>query len=121
MDDGTGLNACVLAGRLVGEVTLRELGDERHRLGLTLSAGSGAQRWAAPVVVEGVAAALQPLTELAEGTELVVTGHVRQRFYRSGGATVARTEVVATHVVPARRRKQAERAIEEVRRSLGPS
>ena len=32
---------------------------------------------------------------LAAGEEVVVTGRVRRRFYRAGGATQSRTEVVA--------------------------
>jgi single-strand DNA-binding protein len=40
------------------------------------------------------------------GAELVVVGTVRRRFFRIGGATQSRTEVVADAVVPTRRRKQ---------------
>ena len=35
---------------------------------------------------------------------IVVLGRVRQRFFRSGQATVSRTEVVVEHIVPANRR-----------------
>lgn len=42
---------------------------------------------------------------------VVVTGRVRRRFFRSGVATLSRTEVVATTVVPARHRKRARRAL----------
>ena len=41
------------------------------------------------------------------GDELLVVGSVRRRFYRSGGATVSRTDVLAEAVVPARQRKRA--------------
>jgi single-strand DNA-binding protein len=34
-----------------------------------------------------------------EGEELVVVGRVRRRFFRAGGGTQSRTEVVADHVV----------------------
>ncbi len=36
-------------------------------------------------------------------TEVVVVGHVRRRWFRAGGVTQSRTEVVADTVVPARR------------------
>jgi single-strand DNA-binding protein len=43
---------------------------------------------------------------IAAGAEVVVVGTVRRRFFRVGGATQSRTEVVAESVLPARRRKQ---------------
>lgn len=44
---------------------------------------------------------------------VVVLGRVRRRFFRSGGSTQSRTEVVAETVLPARRAKAAERAVLE--------
>lgn len=38
------------------------------------------------------------------GVEVVVVGTVRRRFFRSGGQTASRTEVVPDRVVPTRRR-----------------
>lgn len=51
---------------------------------------------------------------LAEGDEVIVVGHVRRRFYRSGSLTQSRTEVVAQRVVPAGRRAQVTRALGEL-------
>jgi single-strand DNA-binding protein len=51
--------------------------------------------------------------DLEPGTEVVVTGHVRRRFFRAGGSTQSRTEVVADQVVKARARAKARRAVEE--------
>jgi hypothetical protein len=45
------------------------------------------------------------------GEELVVVGRVRRRFFRAGAGTVSRTEVLASAVVPARRRAAATRAV----------
>ena len=39
----------------------------------------------------------------AAGDEVLVTGRIRRRFFRAGGVTQSRTEVVATDVVPTRR------------------
>ena len=41
------------------------------------------------------------VTSADTGTEVVVLGRVRRRFFRSGGATQSRTEVVAARVVRA--------------------
>ncbi len=38
---------------------------------------------------------------LVPAQEVVVVGRVRRRFFRAGGATASRTEVVAERVVPA--------------------
>lgn len=49
---------------------------------------------------------------LGPGTDVVVVGSVRRRFFRAGGATQSRTEVVAERIVAARRAR-------DVRRLLG--
>jgi single-strand DNA-binding protein len=56
--------------------------------------------------------------ELEPGTELVVIGSVRRRFFRVGGVTQSRTEVVAEKVVPARRGREVRRVVEAVCRAL---
>jgi single-strand DNA-binding protein len=43
---------------------------------------------------------------ITTGVDVLVIGTVRRRFFRVGGATQSRTEVVADAVVPTRRRKQ---------------
>jgi len=48
------------------------------------------------------------------GDEVTVVGEVRRRFFRSNGRTESRTEVVASAVVPTRRRAQVGRALERV-------
>jgi single-strand DNA-binding protein len=49
---------------------------------------------------------------LVAGTEVVVTGQVRRRFFRTPAGTGSRTEVLAGHVVPATQRKRASAAID---------
>jgi single-strand DNA-binding protein len=44
---------------------------------------------------------------------VVVVGRVRRRFFRAGGSTQSRTEVVADVVVPTRRAKSARTALAE--------
>ena len=50
---------------------------------------------------------------VAAGLELVVVGRVRRRFFRAGGATQSRTEVVAARVVPVRQRARARTVVAE--------
>lgn len=57
---------------------------------------------------------------LTEGMAVVVSGRVRRRFFRAGGATVSRTEVVATTVVPSRGAKRRARVLGEASAALGP-
>ncbi len=53
------------------------------------------------------------------GQQLVVAGAVRRRFFRSGGLTQSRTEVVATEVVEASKRRQVQRVVRKVADKLG--
>jgi single-strand DNA-binding protein len=48
---------------------------------------------------------------LDAGEEVVVVGHVRRRYFRAGGATQSRTEVVADTVLPVRQRSKVAKAI----------
>jgi single-strand DNA-binding protein len=47
----------------------------------------------------------------AAGDDVVVVGRVRRRFFRAGGATASRTEVVADRVVPARAKARVRSAL----------
>lgn len=49
---------------------------------------------------------------LAVGALVVVVGRVRRRFFRAGGVTQSRTEVVAERVVPARPAARAQALID---------
>ena len=52
---------------------------------------------------------------LERGAAVVVTGRVRRRFFRAGGATASRTEVVADAVIPVSQRKRVAAALEQAR------
>jgi single-strand DNA-binding protein len=52
--------------------------------------------------------------------EVVVLGRVRRRFFRTGGGTQSRTEVVADQVVLCRHSKKAAAAIERAHNLLDP-
>ena len=55
---------------------------------------------------------------LDAGTEVVVVGRTRRRFWSAGGATRSQVEVLARAVVPARRRAGATRALAQALATL---
>jgi single-strand DNA-binding protein len=57
---------------------------------------------------------------LDAGDAVVVTGRVRRRFYRAGGATQSRTEVVADAVVRATDGRRVRRAVEHALAAASP-
>lgn len=56
-------------------------------------------------------AAPSSAVDLEIDDEVVVVGRVRRRFFRAGGTTQSRTEVVADRVVPGRHRVRARQAV----------
>jgi len=58
---------------------------------------------------------------LDTGAEVVVAGRVRRRFFRSGGVTQSRTEVVANRIVRASAASRVAALLAEARESLDPS
>jgi single-strand DNA-binding protein len=100
------MNVVVVQGMVNRSPEIRELADGSSLVLLEVSADSVGGRAVVPVVW------LAPTETLPEaGAEVVVTGHVRRRFFRAGGATQSRTEVVADAVVPARARARARKAV----------
>jgi single-strand DNA-binding protein len=98
------MNIVVVAGRLSSTPVLRLLpsGDEVLNLEVTVPGDDGPAEsvpvaWPSPPSWAG---------DLDTGNPLVVLGRVRRRFFRAGGNTQSRTEVVARQVVPAGRRRQ---------------
>jgi hypothetical protein len=102
------VNVVVLRGTVAGEPTRRELPNGsvfETTLHTRVVIADGIGREPVPIVWDvelGVAHV---------GDNLVVRGRVRQRFFRSGGATMSRTEVVASEIVPVRRRKAVQAAV----------
>ena len=50
--------------------------------------------------------------QLEADDEVTVIGEVRRRFFQSNGRTQSRTEVIASTVLPTRRKSQVNRALE---------
>ncbi|HEX2192274.1 MAG TPA: single-stranded DNA-binding protein [Acidimicrobiales bacterium] len=106
----TMINLVVLVGRLARPPEQRELpsGDRLVAYEVTV-ARPGARAESVPVVwMEAPAAAADHDVDEV----VLVVGRVRRRFFRAGGATQSRTEVVADTVVPTRLVKRARAALE---------
>lgn len=103
------LNVVVLRGSLSSDPVTRSLpsGDVLHSLEVTVRTPD------APADTVPVVSSARLPAGLAAGAEVVVVGRVRRRFFRAGGATASRTEVVAERVVPGGRRAAVERAVAE--------
>lgn len=103
------MNVVVLQGFLTRPAELRVLPSGDSLVGLEVTVPRpGEKAESVPVVWPGAPAAA---ADLDVGTQVVVVGRVRRRFFRSGGATQSRTEVVAEVVVEARRVKRAKAVV----------
>ena len=104
-----GTNLTVLVGTLSRDAELRTLpsGDRLVALELTVRP-EGAPAESVPVAWPDPPESAASWTA---GEELLVTGRVRRRYFRAAGSTQSRTEVVATRVVPIRRRVAAGKAL----------
>jgi single-strand DNA-binding protein len=103
------MNVCILQGRLTRPPEQRVVGDGRSLVTYELAverAEGGAE--SVPVVWEGAPAVA---VDLDVEAEVVVVGRVRRRWFRSGGATQSRTEVVAEGVVPRRATKRVAKLV----------
>ena len=104
------MNIVILRGTLSRPCELRQLrsGDHVAAYEVTVRHEEGPSD-TVPVVWHGAPASA---CSLDVDEEVVVTGRVRRRFFRAGGSTQSRTEVVADAVLPARRRKRAAEAVD---------
>jgi single-strand DNA-binding protein len=110
------LNLVVLQGVLARPAQDVELpsGDRLVSLEVTVRRLDGP---AEPVPVQWSGAPAWAST-LEPGAEVAVLGRVRRRFFRAGGVTQSRTEVVATRVVRSTGRPKVRALIEEARQAL---
>lgn len=101
------MNIVVIQGALSSDPVTRTLASGSVVVSLELSTVTDDGTLSVPV------AWFDPPAEVAwaAGEVLLVTGVVRRRFFRSGGATQSRTEVVAAQVVPTARRRAARAAL----------
>jgi single-strand DNA-binding protein len=108
-------NVVVLRGRVTSDPTVRALPSGRCVTQIELTTTCDGAAVSVPVVVDD-----RPVTCGADD-EVVVVGHVRRRFFRAGGVTQSRTEVVADDVVPATRRKTVDKLLAGAVSAVGTS
>jgi single-strand DNA-binding protein len=103
-------NVVVLRGSLTADAESKDLsnGTRVAQLDIRTRNASGQAR-TVPVVIHKPSSAVE---KLRTGADVVVTGQVQRRFFRYGGQTQSRTEVVADRVLPAQQTKRIETAIE---------
>ena len=101
------MNIVVLQGALSSAPVTRQLASGAVVVSLELTTPSEGGTASVPI------AWFDPPYEVTwgPGDDLVVVGSVRRRFFRSGGATQSRTEVVAAEVLPAAKRRQVRAAM----------
>ena len=106
------MNVVVLRGALSRPPEARELrsGDVVVQLDVTVPGRDGGPAESVPVAWFSPPSSAGA-TDMAAGTEVVVVGRIRRRFFRVANGTGSRTEVVADKVIPTRRAKAAERAV----------
>ncbi|MEA3077704.1 MAG: single-strand DNA-binding protein [Actinomycetota bacterium] len=112
------LNVVVVRGRLSRDAEERHLpssGDRIVGLEVTVRRDGAEKAESVPVVWRNAPAAA---VALAAGDEVLVIGHVARRFFRAGGSTQSRTEVVARTVVPTRQGKRMESALAQAAAEL---
>jgi len=104
-----GINLSVVRGTIVDEPHRRELpsGGVAVQFDIAVIGDDGTQR----VPVSWVDPPPGADAVLAAQIEVVVVGEVRRRFFRVGGNTQSRTEVVVQQLVPCRRRAAARKAV----------
>jgi single-strand DNA-binding protein len=103
------MNVCIIQGRLTRPPEQRVVGDGRtlvtYEIAVERPEGGGES---VPVVWEDAPAVA---VDLDVEVDVVVVGRVRRRWFRSGGATQSRTEVVAEGVVPRRSTKRVAKLV----------
>lgn len=101
-------NVAVVVGTISSEPRERQLRSGGVVTNLEVTTEVDGTRVSVPVVVH------DRRVTVAAGAAVVVTGHVARRFFRAGGVTQSRTELVADRVVRAGRRRDVDRAISVV-------
>lgn len=101
------MNVVVLRGSLSSSPVVRSLASGSVLVSLELTTTVEGANVSVPV------AWFDPPgdVEWDTGDQLLVTGTVRRRFFRAGGVTSSRTEVVATEVIPASSGRRARAAL----------
>jgi single-strand DNA-binding protein len=108
-------NLVVLRGHVSSEPRRRDLPSGTTMLQIEVTTPGDGALLSVPVVW------FEPTRDFAPADEVTVLGHVRRRFYRTGGVTQSRTEVVADQIVTTRRQRDVQRLVGRAIATLGGS
>jgi single-strand DNA-binding protein len=108
-------NLVVLQGHVSSEPRRRDLPSGTTMLQIEITTPGDGALLSVPVVW------FEPTRDFAPADEVTVLGHVRRRFYRTGGVTHSRTEVIADQIVTTRRRRDVQRLVGRAITTLGGS
>lgn len=108
-------NVAVIRGTVSSEPVVRTLpsGSTATHIEVTTRLVDGAT--SVPVAVHAAR------VDVVRGDEVVVVGHVSRRFFRAGGVTQSRTELIAERLVKASRKVTVARAVDRAVRALDPT
>lgn len=98
-------NLVVVRGVVASEPRLRELPSGGQVVQLDVTTRSGGLTSSVPVAV------YDRTVDAVAGDEVVVTGHVNRRFFRAGGITQSRTELIADDVLRSTRKRAIDKAL----------
>lgn len=114
------MNVAVVAGRITTSPHRIELPNGEVRWSFDVSSETAEGRLAAvPVVCIGDESGACSFGVFIIDDLVVVSGVVRRRFFRVGGATQSRTEVVADHIVSQRSCRQVKVLLDQATEQLG--
>lgn len=115
IEPATSCNVTVIRGTVHGEPHVRDLpaGGVVAQFDVTTRIRCDGRESSVSVPIAWNDPTAAQLGVVVAGAELVVVGTVRRRFFRVGGSTQSRTEVVADTVIPARRHKRVSAALRE--------
>jgi single-strand DNA-binding protein len=103
------INVVVLRGAVKGEPVERALPSGGVVVQFDIATRLEGGSCSAPITITDPPPAVRDV--IIDGTCVIVLGGIRRRFFRVGGQTQSRTEVVATRIVPARRRAAIRRLL----------
>jgi single-strand DNA-binding protein len=109
------LNLAVVRGEVSSPPDVRVLPSDAVLVQLQVTTRLESETLSTPIAVWNPAAWVQ---ELEPGTEIVVVGRVRRRFFRAAGATASRVELEADLVAKASDRRRVRAALRKVNAAL---
>ena len=109
------MNLVVLQGTLSSEPIERTLASGLNVMSWDVVTETDLGRSTVPVQWNDPSSRVR---DLGEGDRVVVIGHVRRRFFRARGQTIARTEVVGAQVAKPSQKVTVSRLLEQARSTL---